>query len=390
VVAKRVWRRLTEEDRRAIYRLAMKGTSRYQIGVQLGRSMSLVTYVLAPFGGVLRASLMVDPVGHRLSMDDRAEIFAGLREGVSFTVIGQRIGFSVTTVSREVGGRALCGSYRPVAAHDKACAARGRRESSKRKLELNPVLCAQVIEYLQALLSPEQIAHRLCVDYPDDETMRVSYETIYQSIYVQGRGELRRELAACLRTGRAQRQPKGRLERKGRIPDKVSISDRPGEVEDRKLPGHWEGDLVMGRNNRSAIGTLVERTTRYVILLHLPGRHGAIEVRDAMAAAILQLPEHLRRSITWDQGTEMAQHREFTIDTGVDVYFCDPHSPWQRGSNENTNGLLRQYFPKFTDLSVHTAADLQAAADSLNNRPRKTLNWATPNEALARFLTTTP
>jgi IS30 family transposase len=247
-----------------------------------------------------------------------------------------------------------------------------------------------VIADLEALLSPEQIAHRLCVDFADDETMRVSHETIYQSIYVQGRGELRRELAACLRTGRAQRQPKGRLERRGRIPEMVSISERPAEVEDRAVPGHWEGDLIIGKGNRSAIGTLVERSTRFVILLHLPGRHGAVEVRDAMAAAILKLPKHLRRGITWDQGVEMTEHRQFSIDTGVDVYFCDPHSPWQRGSNENTNGLLRQYFPKFTDLSVYSEADLQAAADSLNNRPRKTLGWATPNEALTRFLATTP
>ena len=264
------------------------------------------------------------------------------------------------------------------------------RRPKPRKLASNPVLCARVIGYLEALLSPEQIEHRLVLDFPDDETMRVSYETIYQSIYVQGRGELRRELAVCLRTGRALRQPKGRLERKGRIPGMVSISERPAEVADRAVPGHWEGDLILGSNNRSAIGTLVERSTRFVILLHLPGRHGAIEVRDAMAAKILELPEHLRRSITWDQGIEMAQHAQFSIDTGIDVYFCDPHAPWQRGSNENTNGLLRQYFPKYTSLTKYTAADLQAAADSLNNRPRKTLDWATPNEALTRFLATTP
>ena len=170
----------------------------------------------------------------------------------------------------------------------------------------------------------------------------------------------------------------------------VSISERPAEADDRSVPGHWEGDLIIGANSRSAIGTLVERSTRYVILLHLPAKHGAIEVRDAMAAAIAKLPDGLRRSVTWDQGIEMAQHREFTIATGVDVYFCDPHSPWQRGSNENTNGLLRQYFPKSTDLSVHTGDVLQAAADSLINRPRKTLGWATPNEALARVLATTP
>ena len=366
----------------------MQGLARAEIARAVGRSQSVVTYVLAPFGGVLRLSLRADPPGHRLSLSDRAEIFRGLGEGLSLTVIAGRIGFTPSTVSREVHHPQAPVPYQPVVAHERACLRRGR--DKPRKLVLNPVLCARVISDLEALLSPEQIAHRLCVDFPDDETMRVSYETIYQSIYVQGRGELRRELAACLRTGRAQRQPKGRLERKGRIPDIVSISERPAEVADRAVPGHWEGDLIIGTGNRSAIGTLVERSTRFVILLHLPGRHGAVEVRDAMAEAILKLPEHLRRSITWDRGIEMTQHREFSIDTGVDVYFCDPHAPWQRGSNENTNGLLRQYFPKFTDLSVHSAADVQAAADSLNNRPRKTLDWATPNEALATFLATTP
>jgi IS30 family transposase len=250
-------------------------------------------------------------------------------------------------------------------------------------------LCKAVIAGLEAWSSPEQIAQRLRADHPDDETMHVSHETIYKSIYVQGRGELRRELATCLRTGRAQRQPRSRLERRGRIPDMVSISERPAEANDRAVPGHWEGDLIIGAGSRSAIGTLVERSTRYVILLHLPARHGALEVREALAAAICRLPEHLRKTITWDQGIEMAQHVQFSIDSGVDVYFCDPHAPWQRGSNENTNGLLRQYFPKSTDLSVHTEQDLQAAADSLNGRPRKTLGWATPQEALQRLLAIT-
>lgn len=386
-MGKRAWRRLTAETRREIYRLAASGGSRREIGSMVGQSVGSVSHVLAPLGGVIRRSVFADPIGHRLSLADRVDIYASLREGVSFSTIALRVGFSVATISREVGGRAGRDRYRPVTAHERAvqCA----RRPKQRKLVSNPLLCARVIEDLEALLSPKQIAHRLRVDHPDDETMRVSPETIYQSIYVQGRGELRRELAACLRSGRAQRQPQNRLERRGKIPDMVSISERPGEVADRNVPGHWEGDLIIGRNNRSAIGTLVERATRYVMLLHLPGKYGAVEVRNAMAAKILELPEHLRRSITWDQGSEMSQHRQFTIDTGVDVYFCDPHSPWQRGSNENTNGLLRQYFPKSTDLSVHTAEVLQAAADSLNNRPRETLNWATPNEALARFLATT-
>jgi transposase, IS30 family len=217
----------------------------------------------------------------------------------------------------------------------------------------------------------------------------VSHETIYKSLFVQGRGELRRELARCLRSGRAQRRPQGLAARGARIPDMVMISERPAEVEDRAVPGHWEGDLILGKDNRSAIGTLVERATRYVMLLHLPDGRSAQHVRDAMTAKIGELPAELRRTLTWDQGIEMAQHVQFTIDTGVPVYFCDPHSPWQRGSNENTNGLLRQYFPKGTDLSVHSAEDLQAAADSLNNRPRETLGWKKPKEKLAELLATT-
>ena len=238
-------------------------------------------------------------------------------------------------------------------------------------------------------MSPEQIAGRLRQDFPDEPEMWVSHETIYKSLYVQGRGELRRELAQCLRTGRAKRKPRGRVEQRGQIPDMVMISDRPAEIEDRAVPGHWEGDLIMGKNNQSAMGTLVERTSRFVMLLHLPDAKTADAVRDAMTRTIQTLPEALMRSITWDQGKEMAEHVQFRLETGVVVYFCDPHSPWQRGTNENTNGLLRQYFPKGTDLSVHDAATLQHAADSLNNRPRKTLGWKTPSEKLAELLATT-
>jgi transposase, IS30 family len=322
-----------------------------------------------------------------LTLEDRIEIYTGIQAGLSFTAIAAQLAKSVSTVSREVGGRHGRAGYQPVKCHRRAVQ-RARRPKPG-KLAINPVLAERVIADLRAWWSPIQIARRLRDEHPDDEAMRVSHETIYKSIYVQGRGELRRELAACLRSGRAQRQPQSRIERRGRIADMVSISERPAEADDRAVPGHWEGDLIMGSNNRSAIGTLVERATRFVILLHLPGRHGAVEVRDAMAAAIQQLPATLRRSITWDQGIEMAEHRQFTIDTGVDVYFCDPHAPWQRGSNENTNGLLRQYFPKGTSLARHTPADLQAAADSLNGRPRETLNWATPTETLTRFLATT-
>jgi transposase, IS30 family len=250
--------------------------------------------------------------------------------------------------------------------------------------------------------SPEQIAHRLPLDFPDDDAMRISHEAIYQALYVQGRGALRRELTACLRTGRALRVPRARSRARGKrfVTEEILISERPAEAEDRAVPGHWEGDLILGLGS-SAIGTLVERSTRFVILMHLPpmddrgprikngpalAGHGAEAVRDAIAAAVTALPEQLRRSLTWDQGSEMSQHAQLRIDTGLTVYFCDPHSPWQRGTNENTNGLLRQYFPKGTDLARHTAEDLAAVAAALNSRPRKTLGWKTPGEALDEYL----
>jgi IS30 family transposase len=248
--------------------------------------------------------------------------------------------------------------------------------------------------------SPEQIGNRLRVDFPDDGSMRISHEAIYQALYVQGRGALRRELTACLRTGRALRVPSARTQGRGKkfVSPDIMISERPAEVTDRAVPGHWEGDLILGLGS-SAVGTLVERTSRFTMLLHLPrmdghgdqprahngpalAGHGAEAVRDAIATSIATLPDQLRRSLTWDQGAEMAQHARLRIETGLAIYFCDPHSPWQRGTNENTNGLLRQYFPKGTDLSRHTPADLAAVAAALNSRPRKTLGWRTPAEAL--------
>ena len=234
-----------------------------------------------------------------------------------------------------------------------------------------------------------QIAAMLRIVYPHDPMMWVSHETIYQSLYVQGRGALRKELTVCLRTGRAQRRNRNRIERRGVIADKILISERPPEIEDRAVPGHWEGDLIIGKGGKSAVGTLVERTTRYVMLLHLPGDHSAEAVRVAMTAKIATLPQHLMRSITWDQGTEMSQHLRFSIDTGVAIYFCDPHSPWQRGSNENTNGLLRQWLPKGTDLSIHSEADLDTIAHKLNNRPRQTLQWMKPSQRLAQLVAPT-
>jgi IS30 family transposase len=252
--------------------------------------------------------------------------------------------------------------------------------------------------------SPEQISNRLRLDFPDDETMRISHEAIYQALYVQGRGALKRELVACLRTGRALRVPRARTTQRGKkfVTPEIMISERPAEADDRAVPGHWEGDLIIGLH-RSAIGTLVERSTRFTMLLHLPrmdghgeqprvkngpplAGHGAEAVRNAIATSIVDLPEQLRRSLTWDQGAEMAQHAQLRIETGLPVYFCDPQSPWQRGTNENTNGLLRQYFPKGTDLARHTRGDLDAVALALNTRPRKTLGWKTPAEALNKLL----
>jgi IS30 family transposase len=252
--------------------------------------------------------------------------------------------------------------------------------------------------------SPEQIAHRLPFDFPDDPAMRISHEAIYQALYIQGRGALRRELTACLRTGRTLRVPRARAHGRGKgfVTPELLISARPATVEDRAVPGHWEGDLILGLRS-SAIGTLVERTTRFTMLLHLPpmpghgaearerngpalAGHGAEAVRDAIARGITTLPQHLRQSLTWDQGAEMAQHARLRIASGLQIYFCDPHSPWQRGTNENTNGLLRQYFPKGTDLCSVSADDLAAVAFTLNTRPRKTLGWRTPAEALDQFL----
>jgi transposase, IS30 family len=226
----------------------------------------------------------------------------------------------------------------------------------------------------------------LRIEFPTDPMMWVSHETIYQALFVQGRGELRRELARCLRTGRTARRRRGRNETTGRIPGMVMISDRPAEAADRAVPGHWEGDLILGKANKSAVGTLVERSTRFVLLLHLPDGRNARAVDEAMRQAIATLPDELFRSITWDQGKEMSRHAAFSVDTGIAVYFCDPHSPWQRGSNENTNGLLRQYMPKGTDLNVHSADDLARIARSLNNRPRKTLGFMKPSEKLAELL----
>ena len=323
-----------------------------------------------------------------LSLDDRLTIADGLIVQQSLTRIAERIGKHKSTVSREVRAHRVDGVYLPHRAHQTATQARTRPKASK--LVLNTALREQVEHGLSRKLSPEQISNRLRKDFAEDESMRVSHETIYQALYVQARGGLKREVQRALRTGRTlrkpQRQPGQRTNRF--VEEMVMISDRPAEVEDRAVPGHWEGDLITGEHNRSAIGTLVERSTRYTMLVHLPNGHDCESVRDGLIATIATLPAHLRGSLTWDQGAEMARHKQFSTAADMAVYFCDPASPWQRGSNENTNGLLRQYFPKGTDLSRYGPEDLEHVAQELNGRPRKTLGWDTPAERLRDLLTT--
>jgi IS30 family transposase len=388
-------------------------------------------------GGMPPLSL-TPPTGRYLSFVEREDIALLHAQQLGVREIARRLDRSASTISRELrrnsatrGGQL---DYRASVAQWKAERAAGRPKASK--LAGNDRLREYVQDRLAGLVtspdgtairgpqvrwigrrhgrrqdrrwatawSPEQIARRLPIDFPDDVAMRISHEAIYQALYVQGRGALKRELVSCLRTGRALRVPQGRTRGRGKkfVTSEVLISERPAEADNRAVPGHWEGDLILGLGS-SAIGTLVERTTRFTMLLHLPpmdghgqgptikngpalAGHGAAAVRDAIAAAIATLPGQLRRSLTWDQGAEMSQHAQLRIDTGLPIYFCDPRSPWQRGTNENTNGLLRQYFPKGTDLSRHSISDLEAVATALNGRPRKTLAWRTPAEALNEHL----
>jgi transposase, IS30 family len=346
----------------------------------------------------------------RLTLGERVLIDVGVKLGKSIRKIAAELGRAPSTVMREiernafsygryrhryrfgapkVGGRDATPRYNAAGAQSRA--QQRARRSRPGKLALSERLHAQVQDRLTENYSPEQIARRLRLDFPDDLEMRVSHETIYQAIYVQGRGSLRRELHQCLRTGRALRKPQRRAEApRPRIAGMVNISQRPPEVEDRAVPGHWEGDLIIGAGGKSAIGTLVERATRFVMLLHLPNEHGALAVQEAIVAKMAQLPSILRRTLTWDQGIEMSNHAAIADATELDIYFCDPHSPWQRGSNENTNGLLRQYFAKSTDLSVFPADYLDYVAAQLNNRPRKTLEWKKPAEVLDQLLSNPP
>jgi IS30 family transposase len=317
----------------------------------------------------------------RLSLAEREEISRGLAAGLTLTVIAQGMGRSTSTVSREVARNRGPRGYRAVQA-DRLAEARARRPKPA-KLAVDAVLRAHVEQRLAQRWSPQQISARLVCDFPNNPRMRVSHETIYSSLFVQARGALRGELTACLRTRRVRRRPQRRvLFPPQRIRDKVMISQRPIEVAERVVAGHWEGDLIVGKANQSYVGTLVERTTRLVVLLHLPNGPSDDQVIAALAAKLERLPTELCRSVTWDQGIEMVNHTRFTYDTGVPVYFAEARSPWQRGSNENTNGLLRQYLPKGTDLRLHSESDLDAIAQALNDRPRHTLGWKTPYEAL--------
>ena len=423
------------EHRQRFWAAIARGRSSEDAAAEAGVSSAVGVRWFREGGGM--PSVTLAPLsGRYLSFVEREEIALLRAGGCGVREIARRLGRSPSTISRELRRNAATRSggleYRASTAQWHADR-RGRRPKPA-KLAVNAELRRYVQDRLSGTVerpdgiaangpevawigrrhgrrkdrrwakswSPEQIANRLRLDFPDDDSMRISHEAIYQSLYVQGRGALRRELTACLRSGRALRVPRARR-RGGKtfVSDEVLISERPAEAEDRAVPGHWEGDLILGLES-SAIGTLVERSTRFTMLLHLPpmdghdgprvkngpalAGHGAEAVRDALADAITTLPEQLRRSLTWDQGAEMAQHAQLRIDTGLQVYFCDPQSPWQRGTNENTNGLLRQYFPKGTNLSRHSAEDLAAVAATLNGRPRKTLSWRTPAEALDEHL----
>jgi len=435
----RVSKRARREDCKQFWVAIASGRSSEQAAADAGLSGGVRRFREA--GGMPPTHLSPSskaPSGRYLSFADREEIAIMRAQGHGVRAIARQLNRPPCTISRELRRNATkrngAWDYRATTAQWHAD--RSARRPRPSKLAINQALQGYVQDRLAGMIarpdgtavrgpnvvwkgrravhrqsrrwatawSPEQIARRLRLDFPEDETMRISHEAIYQALYIQGRGALRRELTACLRTGRALRVPRERTRGSGRtfISSEIMISERPAEVTDRAVPGHWEGDLILGLGS-SAIGTLVERTTRFTMLLHLPrlagyqsglrakkgtalAGHGAEAVRDTIARTITSLPEHLRRSLTWDQGAEMAQHARLQIDTGLSIYFCDPQSPWQRGTNENTNGLLRQYFPKGTDLSLHSADDLAAVATALNTRPRKTLDWKTPAEALDQVL----
>jgi IS30 family transposase len=377
---------LSEATKEGIWELRAEGLSDREIGRRLGLARGIVSNHLRAKGGIRpRARKRAERC---LSLAEREEISRGIARGHSARAIARALRRCHTTITREID---RCGGRRRYRANraDREAWRRSRR-SRPTKLELCPELRRVVEERLQEDHSPEQIAGWLRLAYPDNEAMHVSHETIYRALYVQARGALKRELHRHLRRGRQRRYARSQSSKRsgqGKLTEMVMISERPPEVEDRAVPGHWEGDLLMGnRQSAAAIATLVERQTRYLQLVALPEGAEAERVADALAASITTLPAQLRRSLTWDQGHEMAEHRRFTVDTGVEVYFCDPRSPWQRGSNENTNGLLRQYFPRRRNLADVTQEQLDEVAAKLNRRPRKTLGFATPAEKLAELV----
>ncbi len=377
-------RRFTNEQRLEVRFLVHAGKSFAQVAEQVGCSKKLVQRVLNATGGL--APRIVPRAPLRLSMAEREEISCGLQAGETLRAIGRRLGRAPSTISREVAANGGKSAYRAWRA-DGSATQRTRRPKVM-KLAREGRLRDEVELLLGRKWSPQQIVQWLKMQYPRDQAMWVSHETIYRSVFIQSRGTLRRELAASLRTGRTRRKSRKGAEHNGsgRLPEMVNISERPAEVADRAVPGHWEGDLIMGRSGRSAVATLVERRSRFVVLVRLGDVHTAGHVCAALTERVRAIPELLFRSLTWDQGKEMASHARFTVDTGVKVYFCDPHSPWQRGTNENTNGLLRQYLPKQTDLGVHDQAALDAIAHELNGRPRQTLEWKTPSQRLAEVV----
>ena len=418
---------------REFWRLIVQGKRTEEAAIEIGVSIPVASRWFRHAGGMPPLSL-AEPTGRYLSFSEREELAVLKAKGLGVRAIARELGRHPSTISRELRRNSATRSgkrdYRATVAQWKAQTAARRPKTAK--LVTNP----RLKEYVQARLSgqlqrpdgtvasgpetrwkglskphradrrwatawsPEQISRRLVIDFPDDETMRISHEAIYQALYIQGRGALKRELVACLRTGRALRKPRERARNRpqGHVTADVVFSERPAEADDRAVPGHWEGDLMIGLN-RSAIGTVVERTSRYTLLVHLPrmkgygiirpvkngpalGGYGALAMKDALEATMTSMPAELLRSLTWDRGKELSAHAQFKIDTGIAVYFADPRSPWQRGTNENTNGLLRQYFPKGTDLSRWTLHDLLAVQAAINSRPRKILDWKTPAEAL--------
>ncbi len=379
--------RLTESDRFEIQRRVAAGETFAAAAAAVGCSTKSIQRFVVRTGGMRPKAWNRSP--RHLSLAEREDLLRGLLAGDSLRQIAAQLGRAPSTVSREVGRNGHRRCYRVSRAED--AATRHARRPKPYKLVENAALRAEVERKLALKWSPQQISARLVRDYPDDAEMRVSHETIYRSLFVQARGALRKELAACLRTGRTQRRPHKRTQHSGtgRLREMVMISDRPAEASDRAIPGHWEGDLIIGKGNRSAIGTLVERSSRYVMLVHLPNGRPAEAVRFALTRQIRRLPAELRRTLTWDQGKEMAEHAKFSVATNVKVFFCDPHSPWQRGSNENANGLLRQYFPKNQDLSTVTRANLAAVARELNSRPRQALDWMKPCEVFGRAVAST-